>query len=545
MVTKNKKGKSEKKTSINPPGESVQAIPNELSISQALQVAIQHHQAGQLPQAETLYREVIALDPENVDANHLLGVIAYQSGKNDVAVQLMQKALQANPDHAEAHNNLGLVYQALSQLEAAIASHRKAIALNPGFPQAHYNLGNALKITGHTNEAIVSYREAIFLNSNYANAYTNLGVSLVKLGRLDEAIASQQQAISINLDFVEAWRNLGNVLRDSGQPNEAEAAFTKALALVPDDPDTIFSWSLLDLQKGDFEEGWQKYETRFQAKKFAGDYPEMPVPRWQGQSLNGKNLFVWAEQGLGDAIQFIRYLENLKEENAQIWLCCQQALHGLFQSITYIDRFVESGEVTVADYHIPLMSLPVACKTTLESIPQYVPYVFPDEEIVEQWRERLQGDDGFRIGLSWAGNPDNDYDVFRSAQLKEFSTLMSMPGVSIYSLQKGHGSDQVKGLAEGMKIIDTTVDQTDLMATAGLIANLDLVISVDTAIVHLVGAMGKPVWLCLSANPDWRWLLAREDSPWYPTMRLYRQEQHGEWGSVINDIETDLHKMIQ
>jgi ADP-heptose:LPS heptosyltransferase len=420
-----------------------------------------------------------------------------------------------------------------------------AIALNPGFPQAHYNLGNALKITGQTDEAIVSYREAISLNPNYANAYTNLGVSLVKVGLLDEAIVGHQKAISINPNFVEAWRNLGNVLREAGQLNEAESAFKKALALVPDDPDTLFSWSLLDLQRGDFEEGWQKYEARFQAKKFAGDYPEMPVPRWQGQSLDGKNLFVWAEQGLGDAIQFVRYLEKIKQENVQIWLCCSPALHRLFQPATYIDKFVASDEVTAADYHIPLMSLPVVYKTTLESIPQHVPYVFPVGEIVEQWRERLQGDNGFRIGLSWAGNPDNDYDVFRSAHLKEFFALMSMPGVSIYSLQKGPGSEQVKELAEGMKIIDTTPDQTDLMATAGLIANLDLVISVDTAIVHLVGAMGRPVWMCLSANPDWRWLLERDDSPWYPTMRLYRQEQHEEWESVINDIETDLHKMIQ
>ncbi len=617
------------------------------TIQQTLEIALQHHQAGQLPQAEALYRQILSQQPNNADVLHLLGCLGHQVGQNDRAVELIvraialkpnfpeaysnlgnalkdkgqldeaiaayNQAITRKPNFPEAHSNLGVVLNSKGQLDEsiaafrqaialkhnypeayynlgnalndkgqrdeAIAAFRQAIAMNPHWPEAHYilgialydqaqldesiaafrqaialrsnwpeayyNLGNVLNDKGQIDEAIAAYRQAIALNSNYSKAHYNLGNTLKDKGQLDEAIAAYRQAIILKPDYAEAYSNLGNAWQTKGQMDAAIAAYHQAIVLNPSDPEEHRNLAFALLLKGHFFQGFSEYEWRLKCKEFAFPRRNFPQPQWDGRILAGASILLHAEQGLGDTIQFIRYLPLVKQKGGRIIVECQAELLRLLQTMAVGCSIVVKGQPLPAfDVQCPLLSLPLAFGTTLENIPRQVPFINAGALMTEKWRKRLATDSKLlKVGLVWAGNKMHKNDRNRSMALSALAPLARLQGVSFYSLQKGGQADQAKNPPNGLQLTDWTEELNDFSDTAALIANLDLVISVDTAVAHLAGAMGKPVWVLLPFAPDWRWMLEREDSPWYPTMRLFRQPTIGDWDNVMRQVVDALAAM--
>jgi tetratricopeptide (TPR) repeat protein len=519
----------------------------QLTIQQAFDLAVQHHQAGRLREAEQLYRRILAQQPEHAGAMHSLGVIAHQVGRNDVAVDLIRRAIALNPNNAKAHNNLGNVLTDKGQLDEAIAALRQAIALNPNLPEAHSNLGSVLRDKGQLDEAIAACRQAIGLRGNYAEAHNNLGNALKDKGQLDEAIAAFRQAIALNPNSPEAYSNLGYALKENGQLDDAIAACRQAIALSPNFAEAHHNLSLTLLARGDFQPGWEEYEWRWKCKDFPSPPRNFAQPPWDGCPLEGRTLLLYAEQGLGDGLQFIRYVLLASQRGGKIIVECQAELQRLFQAMAGRCQIVARGQPLPGfDLHCPLLSLPHVFRTDLANVPKIVPYLHADAEDARRWQHRLaEHSELVKVGLAWAGNPAHKNNHNRSIPLARMAPLGQAPGARFFSLQKGEAAAETQTPPPGMELVDWTEELKDFADTAALIANLDLVIAVDTAVVHLAGAMGKPVWTLLPYVPDWRWLLERQDSPWYPTMRLFRQPSSGDWDSVITRVADALSLWIK
>jgi len=480
----------------------------QLTIQQAFDLALQHRQAGRLHEAEQICRHIVARQPK----------------------------------HAEAHNNLGNLLAEKGQFDEAITTYRQAIALVPNYAEAHSNLGNALTKQGQLDEALAAYRRAIALNPNLPDAQSNLGAVLRTKGQLDEAIAAHRRAIALRPNFPAAHSNLGVALRDKGQLDDAIAAYRQAIEFNPNIADLHYNLAFALLLQGDFQQGWKEHEWRWKFKEFSSTRRNLAQPLWNGSDLTGRTILLHAEQGLGDTIQFVRYVPLVAERGGKVIFGGQPQLRRLLQGVPGIAKWLAAGEVIPPfDVHCPLLSLPLAFRTTLESIPSKLPYLFPDPELLRAWRPKLAAYPAqLKVGVAWAGKPTHENDRNRSMTLAQLAPLMQVPGARFFSLQKGEPAAQARTLPAALRLVDWTDDLNDFADTAALIANLDLVISVDTAVAHLAGAMGKPVWLMLPFAPDWRWLLDQSDSPWYPTMRLFRQTVRAEWNSVILRIADAL-----
>jgi len=565
-----------------------------LTIQQAFDLAMQRHAAGKLHSAEEIYRRIFARQPEHAGAIHGLGVIALQLGRHDIALDLFRRAIALNPNSVEAHSNLGNVLREKGELDAAIAAYRQVIALQPNLPEACCNLGNALKDKGQLDEAIAAYRQAIAKKADLAEAHYNLSIALEDKGLLDEAIVASRRAIALKPDYADAHCNLANRLKDSGQLDEAIAAYRQAIALRPDHPEAHYNLSSALLLQGDFRQGWEEYEWRWKWKGFPSPRWTFPQPQWDGSDLTNRTILLHPEQGLGDVIQFLRYVPLVAAREGKVILLCYRPLRRLLQGTPDIAKWLAPDHaVPNFDVHSPLLSLPRAFGTTLNSIPAKVPYLFSDPTLSEPWRARLAAyPPALNVGLVWAGSPTHTNDRNRSMKLADLAPLLRLGGVRFFSLQIGDAASQIKTLPEGTELIDWTDELNDFADTAALIANLDLVISIDTAAAHLAGAMGKPVWLMLPFAPDWRWMEAREGnppsdsppsalpnpspfprshpssvcpsvpsclssspaqlissstalapaSPWYPTMRLFRQPSAGDWTSVVADVASALSR---
>jgi len=511
--------------------------------------AIQHHRADRLQEAVKLYDTILQADPKHSDAWHLLGSIAHQLGKHDQAVDFIGKAIAISPRTPLFHYNLGLVLEASGKLDQAVQAFQQAIRFDPDSAEALNCLGKALKSQGRFEEAIKMYNQALRLKPDYTTAYFNLGNALKAVGRLDQATEKYGQVLRLKPDHVEAYNNLGNTLREQGRPDEAIENFNQALLLNPDYPEANLNRAICHLLKGDFAEGWEGYEWRLRKAHWKPGY-DYDVPLWNGSSFIGKRLLVQDEQGIGDSLQFIRYLPMVKSRGGMVIFEAMEPLMGLLEGFHGIDQLVsrssDAAPTSECDLYIPLLSLPGVFETTAETIPADVPYLFVDSRKVEYWRPRLAGE-GFKVGLVWSGNPMHPNDRNRSCPLERFAPLAEVPNVQLYGLQKDEAAAaQVKGLPENMAVTNLGQHFRDFTDTAGVIENLDLLISVDTSVVHLAGAMGKPVWVLLALSmPDWRWLLDREDSPWYPTMRLFRQQKQRDWDVVIRRVAEELRMLME
>jgi len=516
-------------------------MPPEM-IQQAFALAVQHHQAGRMREAEQLYRQILAREPTHADALHRLGLIAYQAGHVDAAVDLIRKAAAANPSHAPAYSNLGNALRDKGQFDEAIVACRQAIVLRPDFAAAHYNLGKALQDRGQVDDAIGAYRQALICNPKLAEGHLSLGYMLNDRGEFDAAVAAYRQALALNPRYAEACCNLGVALQNKKQLNEAMAACRQALAMNANLADAHYNLAQLLLQQGDFVEGWKEYEWRWKLKSFPSLRRDFGQPEWDGSDLKGRTILVYAEQGFGDTMQFIRYVPLLADRGAKVVVGCYPQLRRLLEGTRGVAHWLMGGQAVPAfDVHASLMSLPLLCGTTLESIPAAVPYVHAEPERVAWWQRELAGDSkSFKVGLVWSGSAKHKNDRSRSLALADLAPLGQVPGVRFYSLQKGDAAGQAKDPPAGLAVLDRTEELQDFADTAALIANLDLVISVDTSVAHLAGALAKPVWTLLPFVSDWRWLLDRSDTPWYPTMRLFRQGAPGDWSGAIAQLAAAL-----
>ena len=409
---------------------------------------------------------------------------------------------RSSPDHVDAHNNLGNIWKAKGPL----------------------GRGHRLLSAGTGAQSPLR-----------AKPTTIWGRSWCSGGQLPEALACFEQALAIDEHYAEAHSNRGVALQGQGRFPEALAAYQRAIQLQPEGAEPRYNRSMLLLLLGDLPQGWAEYEWRWRRREMRPLVRNLPRPLWDGGDLGGQTLFLHAEQGLGDTLQFIRYLPQVLQRNGQVIVECQAELKSLLWQSGPAVQWMEAGEPLPAfDWHCPLLSLPRVLGTTLSSLPRPIPYLQAQAEAVQHWRERLAAESrGGKVGLVWAGRPQHKNDRHRSLNLSALTPLGSVPNTSFYSLQKGPAAQQAQSPPGGMRLIDHTEELKDFADTAALVANLDLVISVDTAVVHLAGAMGKEVWVLLPFVPDWRWLLEREDSPWYPSLRLFRQPALGDWDSVI------------
>ena len=492
---------------------------------------------GKLDEAIACCRRAVELKPDFAEAYSNLGRAWMGQGRIEEALACFRRSLAVKPGFAEAHNRMGLALQSQGKREQAAASFRAALQSNPALAEAYLNLGNVLKEEGQLDEAAGCYRQALQLKPNYAEAHSNLGTALGTQGRLDDAIACYRRALELKPDHAASHYNLGTAYVERGMLDEAMACYHRALEYKPDYAEAHWNQSLLWLLRGDFLRGFAQFEWRWKAKD--GRPRNFSQAPWAGQPLDGKTILLHAEQGLGDTMQFIRYAPLVKRVGARVLVECPKPLVRLLAGCRGVDELIVWGDdLPPFDTHAPLLSLPRILHTVLETIPAEVPYLFPDAGLAERWRKELGPIAGSKIGIVWRGNPKHQNDLARSIPLSRFASLLSLPGVRFFSLQKGPGVEQLQDLDGQCHVTELGSRLDDFLDTAAVLVNLDLLITCDTAVAHLAGALGVPAWVALPLVPDWRWLLDRDDSPWYPTMRLFRQKRPGDWPGVMEQIRT-------
>jgi len=610
-----------------------------MSIMPQLQSAIKNHQAGNYPAAEQLYRQVLEIAPNNVDALHLLGLLKYQTGDAATAVELIEEAIRINPRVSNLYNNAGEAYRALGQMKEAIRYYRRAIKLNPqnamaynnlalalmkqnsfneadkhlktalrinpDYVEASYNLGRlfyqqnkfdealdrlqkaseinpdfspvyalmgqicqilgryqeaadyfdkaithnpddialinnkglALIDLGEPHKAVLLFKELLNHHPELAEAHCNLGVALNQLDQLDEAIECFIQALSLNPDYLDAQRNIASTLRDKGHVDESIDAFRKIIHQHPDLANAHFGLAFSLLLKGDYENGWREYEWRWSSSNSGQQKPKLKGKEWRGEPLDNKTILIYCEQGAGDAIQFIRFVPLLSILGAKVILQCPESLITLFSKVEGINQVITFDETAKKyDFHCPILSLPLHLNMTLEEIPANVPYLNPAASELDN----LELDKNkYQVGIVWAGSPLHINDRKRSCSVDLFKPLTEIDSVELHSLQKHPTDETIPSF-----LVDHSEHLEDYSDTAALIKKLDLVISVDTSVAHLAGALGKPVWILLPHATDWRWLQEGEESPWYPTAMLIRQKSPGDWPGVISLVKERLYNML-
>jgi tetratricopeptide (TPR) repeat protein len=460
-------------------------------------------------------------------------------GQKFEAARSLFQAVQIQPVYFDALYNLGLVLQELDQISQAVACYEQALRIKPDFAQAWNNLGVAHHKARRSAQAVDCHRRAIALQRGVASHYNNLANALRGINRPGEAIQEIQTGLQIDPSSWMLKLNLGDALREAGRIDESLAVFEDLLRAEPSLAEAHFGQAFSLLLAGDMARGWEGYEWRWRLKDHAPPR-EFGRPVWQGEDIRGLRLFVYAEQGAGDCIQFARYLPELARRGAKVILECPRSLVRLLSRLEGLEQVVASGDATPAfDLSCAIMSLARCFKATINSIPASVPYLRSPGQIPELPRVAKAVGDGLKIGLVWAGNPSLQNDRHRSIPLEMMQPLLARTGATFYSLQVQHRETSGPHPSQS-RWVDLSPLISDYADTAALAGQLDLVISVDTSVAHLAGALGRPVWLLLPYAPDWRWLLGRADSPWYPTMRLFRQPQPGDWAAVVRQVDGEL-----
>jgi tetratricopeptide (TPR) repeat protein len=490
--------------------------------------------SGALEDSIAAFRLALRLNQHYPEAYVNLAAALLAANSTEEAAHCCEEAIRQNPLLAAAHSNYAAVLLAQSSFGKAEAASREALRLQSEYAEAHHNLGNALRAQGMYGDAVFHYREALRLRPDLEEATRTLSatfldeaVMLSKQCRFAEAEAICRTNLDSDPDDADSYRILGNIYFRQRRLNEAGVCYAAALKLRPEDAGAHYNRALLLLLRGEFEEGWQEYEWRWQRPDARICAPAQP--RWQGEPLDGRRILICAEQGLGDCIQFLRYLPMVREAGGRVIFQCPSALTTWMEKLPGITEVADlAAAPPEADFHAPLLSLPRVFRTSLESIPSHTPYLSPPPHLLDAWRERLASYDGLRAGLVWAGSPQNSEDTNRSIPLTQLQPLCDTPGVSMICLQQGAGTGELP--------IHYLGDWGSIEDFAAIMMNLDLVISVDTMPAHLAGALGRPVWTLLRFAADYRWLLDREDSPWYPTMRLFRQPCPGDWDSIVRAV---------
>jgi tetratricopeptide (TPR) repeat protein len=518
----------------------------EPTIEQLLESGTRHHREGRLAEAERIYRRILERQRNHDGALHLLGVIARETGHTDMAIKLIRRAIGINPRVAGYYNNLGNALCGKEQFGEAAVAYRQALGIDPDFALAHYNLGNALVENDEfdgLDEAIAAGRRTILLQPDYAEAYNNLSIALQRKGNFDESISLCRRALALKPDYAEAYSNLGNALRDKGDLDASIAAYRRAIELKPDFAAAHFNLAMVLLLGGDFRQGWAEYEWRLKDPRKPQPRPFIQ-PRWTGEDISGRTILLYGEQGTGDALQFVRYAPLVAQRGGRVLIGCAPELTRVLRSNPGLGQILtRDGARPSFDFHAPLLSLPLIFQTDAGSIPASVPYLSAEPALLDVWDRRLGAPDGqVRVGLVWAGNPRFKGDRTRSLNLQQLAPFADAREVKFYSLQKGPAGVQAKNPPAGLELVELGPELNDFADTAAVMSLMDLIITTDTSVPHLAGALGRAVWVMLQFVPDFRWLLERDDSPWYPTMRLFRQTSVGDWKGVIQRVVEALAK---
>lgn len=544
----------------------------EMTFEQAFRHAHDHYAAGRFRDSEVVLLQILAALPDQPDTLQLLGIVTHNLGRGRTGVELVRRAIDLNPNaqfysnlgvmlagqneaepaleafrraielepnQAEAHHNIGNLLRSSGRLEEAIAEYRRAVEIRPDYPEARNNLGASLEESGDPEGALVQLRRAVELRAEYPEGLNNLGNVYLRLGRTEEAFDAYRRSLTARPNNAETRTNLGNAYRARNQLNEAMSEYVAALQLRPKFAEAAWGAAFVRLLAGEFEQGFRGLEARWGLK----DWPQhwyFAEPTWDGSDLAGKSILLHSEQGLGDTIQFVRYAQLLAARGAAVMLLCQPELKRLMEGQPGIQFVTADGNIRpAANFRCPLLSLPALLGTTLQTVPARVPYLAPDVGLVQQWRQRLEREPaGLKVGIAWAGNPAHRNDRNRSIPLAALAPLAQIPGVRFYSLQKTRPVRDVGATLDNLT--DWTADINDMADTAALVANLDVIVSADTAVAHLAGALARPTYVLLPFAPDWRWMLNRGDSPWYPTMRLFRQARPGDWQTPVGELAQHL-----
>ena len=496
-------------------------------------------------QAQACLLKAIELKSDYAEAYNNLGIVQVRRKLPEEAVESFRKAVRLGPVNPSLLNNLGLALYGLEQFEESLDYFRQATEIDPNYTEAHYNLGCSLKELKRAAEAIPCFQRAIELQADYLSAYENLATMLFTANRLVEAEACLRRAIALDPDFADAHRVLGRVLKMMHRLDEAEASYQRAIDVSHPDQldDSLFGYGILCLLRGQYPRGWEYYDLR----RSLYNYPEPEFPYWRGESLQNKTILLFCEQGYGDTLQFVRYAAQVaalaKKTDVRVQLPLQKLLAASLPDCT-----VYSGAVRPAehyDFACSLHSLPFVFQSTEETIPQRNGYLQPAAKLIKKWRgilNRATGGEGFRVGIVWAGNPKHHNNHNRSISFQLFSRLLAVAPLTWVSLQVG---DRAQDLCQTTQpVFDASPQIRDYGDTAGLVQNLDLVITVDSSVAHLAGALGKPTWLLLPYAPDWRWQLDREDTPWYSSVRLFRQQQLDTWPEVLQRVGAALQDLL-
>ncbi|MGA7972910.1 MAG: tetratricopeptide repeat protein [Pseudolabrys sp.] len=499
---------------------------------------------GRVEEAIASYDQALALQPDLAPAYCNRGIALHALKRHEQALASLDAALARAPGIAEAHLNRGSVLDDLKRHEDAITSYDNALSIRPDYAEALSNRGVALHALGRDDEALECFDRALTIRPDYAEALTHRGATFDAMQRYDEALASYNRAIALKPDFADAYGNRGTTFYNLKRLDDALADFDRALALRPDLPEVHWNQATARLITGDYARGFAEYEWRWQRETMASSKRDFPQPLWRGEDVEGKTVLLHSEQGFGDSIQFCRYAPALAARGARVILEVEAPLQRLMTTLVTplaggIEVIARGSAVPAFDAYCPLLSLPLAFGTQLDTVPSVTPYLHAQAEDIAGWNERLGDKRRPRIGLAWSGNPNHLRDSERSIALEALLPLTALDA-SFVSVQKDVRAADASALAGRSDILQVGEHLKDFADTAALIAALDLVITVDTSVAHLAGALGKPVWLLLPYIPDWRWLLERETSPWYPTARLFRQDETRRFDGVIARVREAL-----
>ncbi|MDP3011048.1 MAG: tetratricopeptide repeat protein [Methylococcales bacterium] len=509
-----------------------------------LNQGLEYQDANRLTDALNSYERVLVIDPHHIDALINRGNVLEDLNRLTDALASYDRAIAARPDYARAHSNRGNVLQSLQRFDEALASYDKALAIQPDYAVAFYNRGNTLQACKRPQDAIQSYQYALAIKPDFIQALISLGNALHDDQRFEEALSSYDRALAIQPDHAEALYNRGNVLHDLNRYDDAIDSYNRALAIKPDDAGARWNASFCYLILGDFANGWKNYEARWQTDDFIKAARHFSAPQWSGdEALQGKTILLYGEQGLGDTLHFCRYAKQVAALGGRVILEVPKALLPLLAKLEGVEQLIAQGEPLPSfDFHSPLLSLPLAFNTRLDSIPADTPYLFSNPDKVQHWQAVLGTKNLPRVGVVWSGNAAHKNDHNRSLALSELLPLLTLD-CQFISLQKELHDTDTALLTQLPQLQHYGTQLHDFTDTAALIELTDVVISVDTSVAHLAAAMGKPTWILLADNQDWRWLLNRADSPWYPSVRLFRQTQRGDWQDVIKQVQHALSQL--
>lgn len=523
------------------------------ALAAVLQQALALHNAGQLDEAQRIYQDLLHADPEHFHALQLLGAIALQKNQWEDALAFLGRAVLVNPAYSAVHSNIGSAHMALGRFHEAIASYGEAIRCQPDFADAFYNRANTLVALGRTGDALRDYEAAIALKPDYAAAHCNLGLALHELKRPNEAISCYDTAIMLKPHYAQAYYNRGNALKVLQRLGEACASFDLAIRAKPDFAAAFFNKSYALLLGGDLENAWPLHEWRWYLEPLRSSQRNLNRPLFTGaENIHGKTILLEAEQGLGDVIQFCRYCRLLADMGAEVVLEVPKTLLGLLSTLDGVTRLVEIGQpLPPFDYRCSLMSLPLAFGTRLDTIPFPGPYLFADTEQKRYWQERIGSRQRLKVGVVWNGghrpNQPAAWSIAegRNVPLDVFAQGLQAVDADFFSLQKGDPAESdIRGRAHELwprgNFFNFSDALHDFADTAALIANMDVIVTVDTSTAHVAAALGKPTWILNRYDTCWRWLLDRDDSPWYRSVTLYRQAQDYDWTPVLRNVARDL-----